>query len=213
MDYPVEQLVREVKVAIDENVSSEALNALGDLDTLKLDEIIESKVEDAARLVVLESPHWLLGQGEEFSGNIEWRDDLPGAGRILLDTADWLRLVAFQMSDWPTGVIEAIGEDDPRYLMQSSRFAGIRGNTERPVVAIVHYPEGLALEFFSSASTRATIKRATYIPMPRVNDGQIALCPKLYSATVYKTASLAALSVGNVDLAKSLVDTCNELLQ
>ena len=42
MDYPVEQLVREAKVAIDENVSSEPLASLGDLDTLTLDEILLS---------------------------------------------------------------------------------------------------------------------------------------------------------------------------
>ena len=51
MDYSVDTLIREVKVAIDENTDSGALTSLGDVDTLMLDDIIKSKVADAARLV------------------------------------------------------------------------------------------------------------------------------------------------------------------
>lgn len=213
MEYPVEQLVREAKVAIDENVSSEPLASLGDLDTLTLDEIIGSKVEDAARLVEQSADHSLLDAGQAFGGAIYWDGDIVGygAGRINLPE-DFMRLIVFQMSDWAYPVTTPIDDTDPRYLMQSSRYGGVRGNPERPVVAIVHGPTGMVLEFYSCETGPGThIKSAHYIAVPKIVGGSINLCPKLKRAVVYRLASLACLTVGNGDLAAMLLSTSNEL--
>ena len=129
MEYLVSDIIRAAKVAIDENVSSDALTALGDLDTLTLDEIIRSKVEDAARLVEEGAAHYLLDAGQAFGGAIYWDSEVAGygAGRVSLPD-DFMRLVSFEMSDWSYPVTVAITEEDPRYPMQSSRYGGVRGN-------------------------------------------------------------------------------------
>lgn len=212
MEYPVEQLVREAKIAIDENVSSEALTALGDLDTLTLDEILLSKVEDAARLVEEGAAHYLLDAGKPFGESVEWESqDGYGAGKVNLPS-DFMRLVTFRMSDWYKPVTEAITEDHPLYGQQSSRYLGVRGNPERPVVAITHGAAGQVLEFYScSAGPGVRVSVARYLPIPTIKESGIDLCPKLQRAVVYRMASMACAIVGHSELAALLLGTSNEL--
>lgn len=214
MEYNVSDIVLEAKVALDENVSSTALSGLGDVDTLKLDEIVESKIVDAAMVIEQNAPSYMLDSGKAFGESIGW-DGQPGygAGYIHLPD-DFMRLVCFQMSDWDYAVTIAITEDSPQYQMQRSRFAGVRGNPQKPVVAITSQPIGLVLEFFSCYSGEgAFIKKARYIPIPRIKNGKIDLCEKLKRAVVYYTAYLAALSLGNGDAAAAMLATAKELAE
>lgn len=213
MDYSVDELVREAKVAIDENVDSTPLASLGDIDTLTLDEILRSKVEDAARLVEEGAAHYLLDAGKNFGASVTWENDVAGygAGRVNLPS-DFMRLVTFRMSDWYKPVTEAITEDNPIYLQQSSRYAGVRGNPERPVVAVVHAEAGQVLEFYScSAGPGVRVSVAKYLPLPTVKNGYIDLCPKLQRAVVYRLASMACAIIGHSELAAMLLGTSNEL--
>lgn len=207
-------LIEQVKVAIDENVSSEALTELGDLDTLTLDEIIESKVEDAARLVVMEAPNELLDGGKSLADlPVTWLSRPAGAGYIVLPK-DFLRLVVFQMSDWRRGVTAPVSEYEAQYLLQGSDFSGIRGNNERPVVAVTHGGGGeLHLEFYSCDNIYQSIVRGLYVPRPVVtSDKRIELCERLVRPTVYRIASLTALALVNGDVAQATLATCHTLL-
>lgn len=215
MDYSVKDLIEGAKVCLDENVSSEALTGLDDIDTLKLDEIIRSKVEDAARLVEEGAAHWLL-DGDVLSGPITWetgRTSMVG-GHIALDST-FLRLLTFKMSDWSRPVIEAITEESPLYELQASRYGGVRGNPEQPVVAITHGENGLQLEFYSCMNTSATISRAKYVKLPVIHTvnsrDMINICSRLVSAITYRIASMTADSVGESALSQVLLAKSNEL--
>lgn len=210
--YSVNDLIKETRVAIDRNNNSQPLAALGDIDTLTVDEIIASKVEDAARLVHEGAAHYLLDAGKAFGDSVEWESEPGyGAGKVNLPN-DFLRLVTFRMSDWSYPVTDAITENDAAYPMQASRYAGVRGNPERPVVAIVHGAGRQVLEFYScSAGPGVRVHSARYIPIPTVSDGEISLCPKLERATVYRLASMTCAIIGASDLAAMLLGTSNEL--
>ena len=60
MEYGVEKIKQEVRVALDQNMSSDALLSISDIDTLSLEQIIESKIEDAAKIVTRDAPSYLL---------------------------------------------------------------------------------------------------------------------------------------------------------
>lgn len=212
--YSVDTLQRDVRIALDKNATSEALTSLGDIDTLTIDDIITSKLVAAARIVETIAPAALLDMGEPFTGTIYWPEAVGvGSGHIQLPE-DFLRLVCFQMSDWKRAVYSAIDYRDPQYQLQSSPFGGLRGNPDRPVVAIVHWSTGLNLEFYScTVGSGVYVKRARYIPMPRIDsNNQIRLCEKLYEAVVLKAASMVAYTLRDNDLAVHLEGECKELL-
>ena len=215
MIVQAEEMARAVRVAIDMNRGDEPLIMEGDCDTLSFDEIIYAKLADAVRLVEMEAPLFMLESGHDFAerdscSSVFWGED--GKGFIILPE-DFMRLICFRMSDWRRAVFEAISEGDPRYALQSSRFRGICGNVERPVVAIVRRGEGTVLEFYSCRDDRATVAQASYLPLPGIDrDGGIDVAGDCYRAAVYRAASLALASVGD-QLSTPMLEISKSLLQ
>ena len=215
MTVQAEEMARAVRVAIDMNKGDEPLIMEGDTDTLTFDEIIYAKLADAVRLVETEAPLFMLESGHDFAerdtcSSIFWGED--GKGFIILPD-DFMRLISFRMSDWRRTVHEAISESDPQYALQSSRFKGICGNPEKPVVAIVRRSEGKVLEFYSCKTEEASVAQATYLPIPKIDrDGGIDVAEDCYRAAVYRAASLALASVGD-QLSTTMLEISKSFLQ
>lgn len=204
------EMAKAVRVAIDMNKGSEPLLNEENCDTLSLNEIIMSKLADAVRLVEMEAPAAMLESGHDFGENIFIGED--GKGFVILPN-DFMRLVSFRMSDWKRTVFEAISEQDPLYSLQSSRWKGVCGNTEKPVCAIVRRAEGKVLEFYSCSDNTATVTQATYIPIPKIDlDGGIDVADDCYRAAIYRAASLALASIGE-QLSTTMLDISKSLLQ
>jgi len=202
MVYRLEEIERDVRTAIDENRTSEQLITDGDVETLSLNDIIRSKIEEAVRRVETTAPVHYLEEGHVFGDAIYWESN--GSGWILLPD-DFMRLVAFRMSDWERTCYMAISADDPTYDLQSSRYKGIRGNVQKPVCAIVNRAEGKALEFYSCDSEEAYVKRASYIPYPRMDeDDGIDISERCYTAVVYTTAALVLTAYGASEQAAAM---------
>lgn len=211
MIVQAEEMTRAVRVAIDMNKGDELLIMEGDTDTLDLDTIIYAKLADAVMIVETEAPAHLLESGHDFGeDNVFIGED--GKGFIILPN-DFMRLISFRMSDWTRTIYEAITESDPQYALQSSRFKGICGNPEKPVVAVVRRSEGKVLEFYSSRDNSATVVQATYLPVPKIDhDGGIDVAEGCYRAAVYRAASLALASVGD-QLSTTMLEISKSLLQ
>lgn len=209
MIVQAEEMSKDVRVVVDMNRSSAPLLDEEDIDTVSFDEIIYSRLCDAVRMVEMEAPLNLLEQGHLFGESVTWLED--GKGWTLLPS-DFMRLVAFKMSDWRYPVSEAITQDDPRYSRQWSKWKGVCGNSERPVVALVNRAEGRVLEFFSCRDDTATVDQAVYVPIPQIDeDGCIDVSERCYQAAVYRAAALALASVGDqlsttmIELSKSML--------
>lgn len=209
MIVQAEKMAKDVRIAVDMNHESTPLLLEDDVDTVSFNDIIYAKLTDAVRMVEMEAPLHLLEQGHQFGENIVWSDG--GKGWLILPD-DFMRLVVFKMSDWHHSVSEAITQDDPKYSRQWSKWKGICGNPEKPVVAIVNRAEGNVLEFFSCNDDTATVEQAVYIPLPRIDlDGGIDVSEKCYRAAIYRAASFALASIGDqlsttmLELSKSLL--------
>lgn len=203
------EMAKDVRVAIDMNQSDPQLLIEKDTDTTSLDDIIMEKLADAVRMVEMEAPINMLEQGHQFVTQITWKEN--GRGWLILPD-DFMRLIVFKMSDWRLSVSTAITQDDPMYSRQFSKWKGISGNTEKPVVAIVNRAEGNVLEFFSCNDETATIEQAVYVPIPQIDaDGGIDVSEKCYRAAVYRAAALALSSVGD-QLATTMIELSKSLL-
>lgn len=202
--------MRDVKVAIDQNASSAVLLAEEDVDTLSTDEIVRSKIVEGTRRVVRIAPSHLLDGGVPFGDVVYWSSRL--SGRIILPE-DFMRLFIFKMSDWERPVYDPITAADAAYGLQFSRYKGIRGTPQKPVVAIISRQEGLTLEFFSCRNTGATVEQALYFPFPRIDgDGGIEIPERCYNAVVYEAASLTLMTIGESELSARMSELSKEFL-
>lgn len=104
----IEDIVKDVRICLDQNMVSESLLNEGDIDTLSIEDIIRSKIVDAVQRVESGAPTHLLEGGHNFGDSIYWTKD--GSGWTLLPD-DFMRLVVFEMSDWERPVYEAISTD------------------------------------------------------------------------------------------------------
>lgn len=197
MIFRVEELVRAVRVCLDEDAHGGVLAGEDDLDTLDLERMIRSRLLDGVRTVLVEAPVELL-DGHDFSEcSLFWGDQC--SGYVLLPD-DFLRLVSFRMSDWERSVSGALTAGDADYSKCRSRYKGIRGTVQRPVVAVVRRPEGLALEFYSCSSDSAYVATALYQPRVVVDaDGGLDIPERLERAVVYRTAGLVLTGYGESD--------------
>lgn len=213
MEYTVSELVKDVRIAIDQNeVGDQLINAL-DMETLTLDQIITNKIVDAVSSVEKSAPIHLLDSGEPFAKNLGWKQAVGiGMGYTILPD-DFMRLLTFQMSDWSRSVNEVITEDSPLYAMQSSRYSGIKGCPQKPVCALVLYPVGYVLEFYSCVEGKNVfVKRARYLPYPSIQNDTIRICEKCYRSVVYYLAGLVCSSYGGKDQADLLFGISKDLL-
>ncbi len=211
MIYKLAEIAREVRIAIDQNMTSEQLIATEDIETLSLEEIIRSKIVEAVRRVETSAPVHFLEEGHDFGDAVYWAD--LESGWVLLPD-DFMRLIAFRMSDWERTVYAAISVDDPLYAKQSSRYKGIRGNTQKPVCAIVNRAEGKALEFYSCNSEEAYVSRASYLPYPHIDeDDGIDISEKCFTAVIYTVAALVLTTYGEAEKASALTELAKSILQ
>lgn len=198
--YPLDKITKDVRVALDQNMSSAALIEIGDVDTLSLDEIIRSKILDAVRRIHSDAPPHLIDGGYNFGDAVYWNDDgRENSGWVLLPE-DFMRFVVFMMDDWERPAFSAIDVNNPLYARQSSRFKGIRGTPQKPVCAVSVRPEGRVLEFFSCNSEEAHVSRAVYLPYPKIDKyGAVEICSRCYDAIVYTVAALTLMTYGDPD--------------
>lgn len=216
MRVSAEEMIKDVRVAIDMNHGDDALLGEVDTDTLELDSIIRSKLCEAIRMVELEAPPLMLENGHDIvtdgGAEVKFRADGSGKGYIVLPR-NFLRLVAFRMSDWARTVTDPISERDDAYALQSSKWRGVCGCPEKPVCAIVTRREGKVLEFYSCDNTSATVEDATYVVRPEIDkDDRIDLPEECYRAAVYRAASLTLASVGD-ELSATMLEISRSMLK
>lgn len=191
--YQMKKVVGDVRVLLNENMSGEVLEGLGDVDTLSLDELIGAKVVDGVNRVHATAPIRLLENGHNFGDGVYWRDE--HSGWVLLPP-DFMRLIVFEMDDWSRGVFSAIDEEDVHYPIQHSRWRGVRGTPEHPVCAVVWSSEGRVLEFYSCKNKAAQVRRAVYVPYVKVVDGGVEISKRCYTSVLYVVAGLVLESLG-----------------
>lgn len=203
--------MRDVRVCLDENVTSAPLLEVGDTDTLSLDEIVRSKLTEGVDMAHRLASVYRLEEGHGFGESVFW-GDLESGWTPLPD--DFMRLTVFEMSDWERAVYSAISPGDLEYALQRQRVKALRGTAQRPVCAICIRPEGKVLEFYSCKSENATVRRAQYIPYSRIDDnGGIDISERCYRGAVYMAASLTLHTLGETEKGKVLAEIAKTALQ
>lgn len=211
--YSVDDIKKDVRIAMDYNMDSSALTSIGNPDTLSLEEIIESKIVKAVQIIHTSAPAHLLRDCKHETPAVGsttlplvWNPDPTRFdGYIAIDNTETLmRLVVFRMSDWERDVYDVHTKDDAEYNKQFSRYKGIRGTPQKPICIIdfitnTNTPPSVKriLRFYSCKSQSAVSDVYGYLPYPSINSGTIEICKLCYNAVIYTIASLVALTLGD----------------
>lgn len=146
------------------------------------------------------------------TNGINWFDNTGKRGGWIYLPNDFVKLLAFEMSDWDVPVFDTINSTDTSYRQQKSNFTGVRGNANKPVVAISQRTEGKTLEFYSCKSTDAKIVTASYLPERSIDNNMIEISKNCYRPSIYNIASLVALSRGEAEFSTLLTNVAKSML-
>lgn len=206
--YAVSDLVKEVKVLLDRNQESAGLLAPSDSDTLSQAELIESKIVDAARIILSDAPEDMV-EGTSCTNSVTWTDNNGYyVGNMVLPT-DMLRILSVKAEGWKRPA-EIISESDDAYKYQNCKY-GVRGNPERPIAAIVHTANGKSIELYTSKKNDATLA-FIYVQVPSITTEQkISLPSVLKDAILYMAGYLTCISLGDNDTASGFLGVARKL--
>lgn len=212
MHITEDDIVRQVRVALDENTQTTML--ADDTDTLEMDDIIRSKIPDAVNSVRVSTPAWTLGEESLRLMASAAQDDgddalhaivkSDGSGMAVLPD-DCLKPVSLMVSGWLRPVTEFITPEHPLYQRQHSRFSGVRGNPSRPVAVLrasatnlvsAETRPGRIVEFFSAGETEATVSLVYAARCDGPSDGGYDIEDGLVRQVIMKTAALTAATYG-----------------
>lgn len=211
MEVNVSNFVRDVRVAMDRNAESDKLEALSDDDTLRLDELIASKLDDAVRDVYLRAPVSAFAAPYSFS-DYPLEINSEKSGHIELPD-DFLRFVSFQLESWPMPVYELTPLGSKTLSVQSNQWAGLRGTPEHPVVTVSPSKGGRVLRFWSALSEGEGVTEALYMPKPDTGvAAEMEVDKGCYRAAVYMAGALTASALGQTAQANALTVAAGELL-
>ena len=206
--YAVSDLVKEVKVLLDRNQESAGLLAPSDSDTLSQAELIESKIVDAARIILSDAPEDMV-EGTSYTNAVTWKDSNGYyVGKMVLPT-DMLRILSVKADGWNRPA-EIISESDDAYKYQNCKY-GVRGNPERPVAAIVHTANGKSIELYTSKKKDAKLA-FIYVQVPSITTEQkISLPSVLKDSILYMAGYLTCISLGDTDTASGFLGVARKL--
>lgn len=221
--YQVSDIIAKVRDIIGMNLVDTQLATDLQQDTLSLDDTIRESIVPAAQLIEFAAPIEMLGEGidapNDSLGTVtEEAINTTDTYRVIhgLAPTDFMRLVAFRMSDWSRTINSPISFISKQYDMQRSRVEAVRGCPERPVLAIgiTSATSGTSPRYeWEAYSSKAgsTVKTFAYIPQPTISNGNIDLCPLLLNAIVYATAYLTETAFGDVNKASLFMSTARTL--
>ena len=206
--YAVSDLVKEVKVLLDRNQESAGLLAPSDSDTLSQAELIESKIVDAARIILSDAPDDMV-EGTLCTNSVTWTDSNGYYVGEMVLPADMLRILSVKAEGWNRPA-EIISESDDAYKYQNFKY-GVRGNPERPIAAIVNTANGKSIELYTSKKNDATLA-FIYVQIPSITTEQkISLPSVLKDSIIYMAGYLTCISLGDTDTASKFIEVARKL--
>lgn len=208
VEYAVSDLVKEVKVLLDRNQESAGLLTPDDTDTLSQAELIESKIVDAASIILSDAPEDMV-EGTAYTNAVTWEDSNGYyVGKMILPI-DMLRILSVKAEDW-TRSATIISESDDAYKYQNCKY-GVRGNPERPIAAIVHTTNGKSIELYTSKKQNATLA-FIYVQVPSVTTEKKIMLPSiLKDSIIYMAGYLTCISLGDTDTASGFLGVARKL--
>lgn len=220
-DYLVTDITGDVRNILDENRKSTALISASDIDTLSLDGLIQSVICDAVESVHKAAPVRMLSSCPEISqvATIDWtkREDESYIGWVKLDD-DFMRFVFLQLSGWKYGVTKALTQEDDDFREFFSEFSGVSGHAHSPrcciaIMAVNENDMGLYLGFTGSTKNTDIILLSGYIPIPKIVNSKISICPSCYRAVIYYCAGLVCLSMNSKEQAEQYFTVSKDIIK
>lgn len=189
MEYDVDTIVGDVRTVIDMNRQDGLIAGADETDTLDLDSLIRSKVEDGAKAVFMMARNELLDVSV-VKGTVE-------RGEEAAVPDDFLKFVFAKADGWKRAVYTAERAEDASYDIEQSGYAGLMATDARPKAFVV---TGTAGKLTLQMCPRHVGGEYTfgYVTEPKVTaKDRINIPERVYRSVVYMTGAMVSATLND----------------
>jgi len=217
----VADIRKEVKIILYRNreeYTLEDVEGLADLDSLRVDELIEELIGVAVDKIYAMCPAWMLGDVVATASSVTWDHTSDDYASVCVAPDDALRIVLVKLPTWKKPCVEITTFDSPVYSSYRSEFAGIRPTKSFPAVAVGQNYVGtgaIRIEAYPKDSTSGAVIKYVkkFDDQLEVEGDDINISKWCYRSILYTIASLFYTSLGDANRATMMENEAIKLFE
>lgn len=189
MIVKIEQLICDVRTAMNMNARRSGPLELDDIETLTLDHRIRNRIPDSVRRVEMDAHHSLLVGSPDFAAGANIVSGRGGA-QLLILPPDYMRLVELMVDGWERALHTVTDPSSAAATLAMTPGGGMVANESFPMAVFTRVGGLDALRLFGCGGAPRVV-RALYRRQPRFDAyGGIEIAEPLYSEVVEYTAKI-----------------------
>lgn len=206
----VEELIKKVRITMDENSSSSRLSEIKDIDSLQLDDLIRESIVAGVKYVHSNADVTeLTDDVTEDASTSSVEEEIIGSDKYIqyIDCpSDFHILSSIKMSRWKKpvrilSVLNNVNED-----MELCPYYGIGSDQESPAVYLTERNSKRVFMACSCHEEGSTLETFRYLPLPSIKEGNIQIIKGREDDCAYAIAYNVFMSLGDANMASAILE-------
>ena len=206
----VEELIKKVRITMDENSSSSRLAEIKDIDSLQLDELIRESIVAGVKYIHSNADVTELTDDVTEDAKLSHVEEkMIGSEKYIqyIDCpSDFHVLSSIKMSRWKKpvrilSVLNNVNED-----MELCPYYGIGSDQESPAVYLTERNGKRVFMACSCEEEGSSVETFRYLPLPSIKEGNIKIIKGREDDCAYAIAYNVFMSLGDTSMASAMAE-------
>lgn len=206
----VEELIKKVRITMDENSSSSRLAEIKDIDSLQLDELIRESIVAGVKYVHSNADVTELTDDVTEDGSLSSvEEEKVGSEKYIqyIDCpSDFHVLSSIKMSKWKKPIRILSSLNNVNEDMELCPYYGIGSDKESPAVYLTERNGNRVFMACSCDEEGSTLENFRYLPLPSIKEGNIKIIKGREDDCAYAIAYNVFMSLGDTSMASAMAE-------
>ena len=206
----VEELIKKVRITMDENSSSSRLAEIKDIDSLQLDELIRESIVDGVKYIHSNADVTELTDdvtADASTSSVE--EEMIGSEKYIqyiVCPSDFHVLSSIKMSKWKKPVRILSSLNNVNEDMELCPYYGIGSDQESPAVYLTERSGKRVFMACSCDEEGSSVETFRYLPLPSIKEGNIKIIKGREDDCAYAIAYNVFMSLGDASMASAMAE-------
>ena len=206
----VEELIKKVRITMDENSSSSRLAEIKDIDSLQLDELIRESIVAGVKYIHSNADVTELTEDvTEDASTSSVEEEMIGSEKYIqyIDCpSDFHVLSSIKMSRWKKPVRILSSLNNVNEDMELCPYYGIGSDQESPAVYLTERNGNRVFMACSCDEEGSSLETFRYLPIPSIKEGNIKIIKGREDDCAYAIAYNVFMSLGDTNMASAMAE-------
>lgn len=206
----VEELIKKVRITMDENSSSSRLTEIKDIDSLQLDDLIRESIVAGVKYVHSNADVTeLTDDVTEDASTSSVEEEMVGSEKYIQYIqcpSNFHVLSSIKMSRWKKPVRILSSLNNVNEDMELCPYYGIGSDQESPAVYLTERNGNRVFMACSCEESGSVLESFRYLPLPSIKEGNIQIIKGREDDCAYAIAYNVFMSLGDANMASAMLE-------